>query len=68
MPAGEDYTFDFGINFYFNPDLKLALHYTLRDGNAGMAGDGSKVNNYFVSGAGAVRYGDWMGLGVSAVF
>lgn len=68
MPAGEDQHIDLGINFYFNPDLKLALHYTLRDGNAGAIGDGSTINNYFVTGAGAVRFGDWIGLGVNAVF
>lgn len=68
MPAGEDEHIDLGVNFYFNPKLKLALHYTLRDGDAGFSGDGSTVNNFFVSGAGQVRYGDWFGLGLSAAF
>ena len=68
MPAGEDQYFDVGLNFYLNPDLKLALHYTLRNGDAGVAGDGSTINNFFVSGAGAVRHGDWLGLGISAIF
>ena len=68
MPAGEDQHLDLGLNFYFNPDLKLALHYTIRDGDAGAAGDGSTINNFFTSGAGAVRYGDWLGLGLSAAF
>ena len=68
MPAGEDQYLDVGFNFYFNPDLKLALHYTFRDGDPGAAGDGTTINNYFLSGAGAVRHGDWLGLGVSAIF
>ena len=68
MPAGDDQHIDLGFNFYFNPDLKVALHYTLREGNAGFIGDGSTINNFFVTGAGPVRYGDWLGLGLSAVF
>lgn len=68
MPAGEDQYVDFGFNFYFNPDLKLALHYTMREGHAGDVGAGSTINNYFVSGAGPIRHGDWLGLGLSAIF
>ena len=68
MPAGEDEHIDLGLNLYFNPNLKLALHYTLRDGDAGAIGDGFRINNFFTSGAGAVRYGDWLGLGISAAF
>lgn len=68
MPAGEDEHIDLGLNLYFNPNLKLALHYTLRDGDAGALGDGSTINNFFNSGAGAVRYGNWLGFGISAAF
>ncbi|MEO1261628.1 MAG: hypothetical protein AAFZ15_22680 [Bacteroidota bacterium] len=68
MPAGEDQHIDLGFNFYFNPDLKIALHYTLRDGDAGFVGDGSTINNFFVTGAGPVRYGDWFGLGLNVIF
>ncbi|HFA49838.1 MAG TPA: hypothetical protein ENJ95_12595 [Bacteroidetes bacterium] len=67
--AGEEQIIDLGFNFYFNPDLKISLHYTLRDGEPGYAGNGATVNNYFSqSGVGAIHRGDWLGLGLVAVF
>ena len=66
--AGEEQKLDVGFNLYFNPNLKLSLHYTHRDGDAGDAGDGSTLNNYFSqSGVGAIRKGSWAGLGVMIV-
>lgn len=68
-PSGKDNTLDLGVNFYFNPDLKIALHYSLRHGDAGAAGDGAMVNNFFFqSGVGPIRRGNWVGLGLTTVF
>ncbi|MEZ5058928.1 MAG: hypothetical protein R2879_17985 [Saprospiraceae bacterium] len=47
---GLEQIYDIGANLYFNPDLKLSLHYTHRRGDPGDAGDGSTVNNYFFQG------------------
>ena len=67
--SGTDQAIDIGVNFYFNPDLRLSLHYTMRDGDPGDAGDGAEINNYFTqSGVGAIHRGDWLGLGVVAIF
>jgi len=67
--SGEDHSLDLGFNLYFNPDLKLSLHYTWRDADPGAAGNGATVNNYFSqSGVGAIHRGDWLGLGLVAVF
>ncbi len=67
--AGEEQIIDFGFNLYFNPDLKLSLHYTLRDADSGDAGDGATVNNYYSQSlVGAIHRGDWLGFGLVAVF
>jgi len=67
--AGKETIIDLGLNFYFNPDLKLSLHYTHREGDAGDKGDGATVNNYFSqSEVGAIHRGDWLGLGAVAIF
>lgn len=70
LSAGEETTYDAGLNWYLDgKNLKLALHYTWRSGNAGAAGDGSLVNAYFnQTGVGAIRRGDWVGLGMNAIF
>ena len=66
--AGQDYSYDIGFNYYLNPDLKISLHYTFRDADAGAAEDGTTVNNYFYqAGVGALHRGDWIGLGVVAM-
>ncbi len=66
---GTDQSLDFGFNLYPNPDLKLSLHYTFRRGDAGAVGDGAKINNYFYqSGAGAIHRGEWLGMGLIAIF
>lgn len=67
--AGNDEYFEIGANYYLNPNLKVSLAYTLRDGDAGDAGDGAAFNNYFFqSGVGPFRRGDWLGLGMVAIF
>ena len=49
--------------------LKVLLHYTWRAGDPGAAGDGATVNEYFYqSGVGAIRRGNWIGLGINAIF
>lgn len=68
-PSGIDETVDLGVNLYFNQDLRLTVHYTLQNGDPGTAGDGAEVNNYFTqTGVGAIRRGDWLGLGLVAMF
>ncbi|MDX1942496.1 MAG: hypothetical protein SFU99_18170 [Saprospiraceae bacterium] len=68
--SGSESTYDTGINWYLNKkNLKIALHYTWRDGDPGDAGDGATVNAFFnQSDVGAIRRGDWLGLGLSAIF
>lgn len=63
--AGEDESLDLGTNLYWNPNFKISLHYTWRWGDAGASGTGAAFNNYFnQSGLGAIRRGDWLGLGL----
>lgn len=68
--SGSEQTYDAGVNFYLDRrNLKLMLHYTWRDGDPGAAGDGARVNQYFSqSGIGAIRRGNWIGLGLNAIF
>lgn len=67
--AGKDQTLDAGLNLYLNPNLKLSLHYTLRQGAAGAAGPGNTLNHYFNQPkVGPIQRGDWLGLGMVAVF
>ncbi len=68
--SGQDYTYDVGINWHLaQRQLKLALHYTWHEGDAGEAGDGFTGNLYYWQpGVGAIRRGDWLGLGLSAIF
>ena len=67
--AGEENTIDLGTNLYFNPDLKMSFHYTFRNADPGAAGMGATVNNYFFQGGvGAIRRGDWLGMGLVAIF
>ncbi|MEZ4961014.1 MAG: hypothetical protein R2830_14410 [Saprospiraceae bacterium] len=67
---GEETTCDAGLNWYLDgKNLKVMIHYTWRYGDPGDAGDGSLANMFFSqSGLGAVRRGDWLGLGVNAIF
>lgn len=67
--SGEDQKLNVGVNLYLNPDLKLSLFYTHRNGDAGAAGSGSTVNNFFnQGGVGPIERGDWLGFGVVGVF
>jgi hypothetical protein len=67
--SGAENTFDAGLNFYFKQrKLKLYVHYTWRTGDPGDAGDGAMVNMYFVqSEVGAIRRGNWLGVGLNVV-
>lgn len=66
--AGEDESLDLGANLYWNPDFKVSLHYTWRWGDPGEGGDGVTYNNYFSqSGLGAIRRGNWLGLGLVVI-
>ncbi len=68
--SGSETTYDVGINWYLDrKNLKLMLHYTFREGDAGAAGDGSTVNQYFTqSGVGAIHRGNWLGIGLNTIF
>lgn len=68
--SGQDHTYDVGINWHLNQhQLKLGLHYTWHEGDAGEAGDGFTGNLYYWQpGVGAIQRGDWLGLGLSAIF
>ena len=68
--AGTETYYDTGINWHLQErKLKLMLHYIWRKGNPGAAGDGATVNDYFnQANVGAIRRGNWLGLGVNAIF
>lgn len=68
--SGEDFGYDAGMNWHLQKrNLKIMLHYTWRAGNAGAAGDGATVNQYFSqSNVGAIHRGNWIGLGLNAIF
>lgn len=70
LSSGTERAIDFGINWYLNRrDLVLQIHYTIHQGDAGSATDGSTVNAYFNQATiGAIRRGNWIGLGMNAVF
>lgn len=68
--SGEETTWDAGVNLYLNKErLRLSLHYTWHFGDPGAAGNGATVNQYFSqSGVGAIRRGNHIGIGLSAIF
>ena len=68
--SGTERTYDAGINWYLNKKhLKLTLHYTWRDGDAGAAAPGFTGNQFFSqSDVGAIHRGNWAGLGLNAIF
>ena len=69
MYSGSEDTFNAGLNWYLHKkNLKLSLHYTWHAADPGAAGDGAKVNQYFSQSGMAVRRGNWVGLGVNAMF
>jgi hypothetical protein len=67
--AGKDQSIEASLNLYLNPDLKLSLSYTFREGELGDAGPGARFNNYyFQGGLGAIQRGEWLGVGLVAIF
>ncbi len=69
MFAGQDHYWEANLNFHFNPDLRLSMSYTFRQGDLGAALPGADFNNFFRQGGlGAIQRGDWMGLGLVAIF
>lgn len=67
--AGEESYVEAAINWYFNKNLKISASYTAREGAAGAYGPGAAFNNYlFQSGAGPIQRGNWLGLGLVAIF
>jgi hypothetical protein len=65
--SGQERITNFGVNLYLNPDLKLSLFYTIRNGDSGELNDALGVNNYFFqNNVGAIRRGDYLGLGLVA--
>ncbi len=70
LPAGNDRVIDAGLNLYIREQkLKLTLHYTWQQGNAGEAEPGFSGNDYYnISGLGPAKRGNWLGLGLSATY
>ncbi len=70
MSSGTEQTLDVGVNLHLSPrNLMLQLHYTMHQGDAGFAGAGSTVNAFFSQPqVGAIRRGNWIGLGLNAIF
>ena len=67
--AGKDQSIEASLNLYLNPDLKLSLGYTFREGDLGDAEPGARFNNFFFQGgAGAIQRGEWLGVGLVAIF
>jgi hypothetical protein len=68
--SGTERTYDVGFNFYLDRrNLKVMLHYTWREGDAGDAPGGFRGNQFFSqSGVGAIQRGNWLGLGLNAIF
>ncbi len=68
--AGQEYTFDAGLNWYLHQkNLKVMLHYTWQGGDAGAAGPGATVNpHFFQANVGAIQRGNWIGLGLNSIF
>ena len=57
-----------GLNFYLSPDFKLSLNYTFREADAGANAEGTVVNNYYYQKeVGAIKRGDWVGVGLVVI-
>ena len=67
--AGREVTRDAGLNLHFNKrKLRVYLHYVWRTGEAGAAGNGARVNQFFFQpGIGAIRRGNYWGLGCNLI-
>lgn len=68
--SGAETAYDAGLNWHLQERrLKVMLHYTWRAGDPGAAGDGATVNEFFnQTNVGAIRRGNWLGLGMNAIF
>lgn len=68
-PSGKESTVDAGVNFYLDPNFVVSLHYSHHMGDAGDAGPGATVNDYFYQKeTGAIHRGDWVGAGLVVLF
>lgn len=66
--AGQDKVLDWTLNYYLNPNFKLAFTYTQNKGKLGEAAPGATFNTYyFQSGIGAINRGDLIGLGMTLI-
>ncbi|GAB5553847.1 MAG: hypothetical protein Sapg2KO_34380 [Saprospiraceae bacterium] len=66
--AGSNEILDWTINYYFNPNFKLAFSFTKNIGNSGEAAPGSLLNNHYAqNGIGAIERGDLIGLGMTLI-
>lgn len=66
--AGQDEVLNWTLNYYLNPNFKLAFAYTQNNGNLGEAAPGATFNNYyFQNGFGAINRGDLIGLGMTLI-
>jgi hypothetical protein len=68
--AGTDENIDFGVNIYFNQNkFKVAFHHTWNRGNMGEGLPGFSQNLYFrQNGLGAIKRGNYWGLGINGIF
>jgi hypothetical protein len=68
--AGTDENIDFGVNIYFNQNkFKVAFHHTWNRGNMGEGLPGFSQNLYFKqNGLGAIKRGNYWGLGINGIF
>jgi len=68
--SGKDYTLDVGVNWYLNKKhLKILLHSTHQFGELGEISEGTTPNQFFSQGGvGAIKRGDWIGMGIHAIF
>jgi hypothetical protein len=63
--AGEDSLFEYTLNYYLRPDIKLMISYTENSGDAGSGEIGVEINNYFrQGGVGGIQRGDMIGMGI----
>ncbi|MDX1902775.1 MAG: hypothetical protein SFU27_01350 [Thermonemataceae bacterium] len=70
MSSGSHQNYDIGLNWYINENkMKILLHYTINQGQAGELLEGCVPNMYFTqSGVGAIRRGNWLGFGANMIF
>ena len=62
--TGQDRGFDFGVNWYLNPDFRLSLFYAVRRGKESTAGESLTRNTYYQqTTTHGIRRGDYLGVG-----